>query len=79
MASKRAERLKQAFFNFDKLPDDAFVRAITVGELMAISPSMVWRLAHAGQLPQPHRLTRRTAAWRVGDLREHLRGGQQNA
>lgn len=63
-----------ALKHFEDLPDDAFVRQPVVEALFGISPSTVWRWVKSGNLPAPKNLSSRVAAWRVGGIRQKLRG-----
>ena len=58
--------------NFDQLPDSANVRLPTVMGLYGISAATVWRQVKAGIIPSPRKLTPRTTAWSVKDLRQVL-------
>lgn len=58
--------------NFDTLPDSSHVRVGVVSDLLACSKSTVWRLAKAGKIPRPVRLSENITGWRVGDIRAHL-------
>lgn len=69
-----AAPLPAAFTNFAQLPDDAFVREPIVRALYSVSHATVWRWVKAGVIPQPVRLSPRTSAWKVGELRAALRG-----
>jgi excisionase family DNA binding protein len=56
------------------LPDDAAVDVRAVAQMLSCSHRHVWRLVDAGSMPGPLALGR-LRRWRVGDLREWLRGG----
>ena len=66
--------LKQtdSLYNFDKLPDSAYVRLPVVTNLYAISATSVWRNVKSGHIPKPKKLTSRTTVWNVGELRVAL-------
>jgi|GEM_PF-684672 len=68
-----AASLPTAFVNFDSLPDSAFVRIDVVAPLFACAVATVWRRIKTGQIPTPVKLSSRSTAWRVGDLRQALR------
>lgn len=68
-ANYSASQLADAFVNFDRLPDAAFVRLPVVASLKGISAPTVWRWVKMGLLPTPVKLGPNTTAWRVGDLR----------
>jgi predicted DNA-binding transcriptional regulator AlpA len=61
-----------ALKNFDQLPDSANVRLPIVMGLYGISAATVWRQVKTGVIPSPRKLTPRTTAWSVKDLREVL-------
>lgn len=66
--------------NFDNLPDDALLREKQIlhpAGPVPVSRSTWWAGVRSGRFPQPVRLGPRTTAWRVGDIRELLRGGVQ--
>lgn len=67
-----AHRIPEALQNFDQLPDSAHVRLPTVRRLYGISSASVWRGVKAGTIPKPRKLTPRTTAWQVRDLRQAL-------
>jgi len=58
--------------NFEFLPDSAFVRLPVTQGLFACSPATIWRGVKAGWVPEPYKLSPRTTAWNVGDLRRSL-------
>lgn len=62
----------EALENFKAAPDEAFVKIALVQSLFACSSATVWRRVKAGQLPAPVKLSERSTAWRVGDLRAAL-------
>jgi len=45
-----------------------------VSQLLKVSVRSVWRLATAGQLPKPVRLSAKLVRWRRVDLERHLAG-----
>jgi predicted DNA-binding transcriptional regulator AlpA len=59
---------------FDALPDDARVRVAIVAALLGQSVASTWRHARAGLIPKPLKTGPRATTWRVGDLRDHLKG-----
>ena len=64
--------------HFDDLPDDALLREKQIlfpSGPIPVSRSTWWAGVRAGRFPQPVRLGPRTTTWRVGDIRELLRGG----
>ena len=64
--------LSEALINFDQLPNSANVRLPVVMAIYGISPATVWRNVKNGNIPKPHKLTVRTTAWNVGELRAAL-------
>jgi predicted DNA-binding transcriptional regulator AlpA len=66
-------RHENAFLEFEKLPDDARVRAPVVQALYGISASTLWRRVRdeASSIPRPKR-DHGITSWRVGDLRRNL-------
>lgn len=59
---------------FDRLPDSGFVDVRTVAGLLGVHVATVWRLAKAGELPQPIKLGAATTRWRIADVRAYLAG-----
>lgn len=72
MSNRYTTSINSALSNFDQLPDSANVRLPTVMGLYSISAATVWRQVKAGIIPSPRKLTPRTTAWSVKDLREVL-------
>ncbi len=60
-------------YNFDELPDSAFVRLKTVCLLFQIAPATVWRRCADGSLPKPRKFGSRVTCWSVAELRAVLR------
>lgn len=71
---KPAASVAQAIEQFDTLPDDARVRVAVIATLLNQSVASTWRHARAGLIPKPRKTGPRATTWRVGDLREHLKG-----
>ncbi|CAM8309335.1 AlpA Predicted transcriptional regulator [Candidatus Methylopumilus universalis] len=69
MSNRYTTSINSALSNFDQLPDSANVRLPTVMGLYGISAATVWRQVKAGIIPSPRKLTPRTTAWSVKDLR----------
>lgn len=64
---------KKHVIPFDSLPDVAFIRqAQLIPAIIPISSATLWRRVKAGTLPAPYKLSCRTTAWRVGDIRQWL-------
>lgn len=70
--ASNATEIPAALRHFDSLPDSAHVRLPTVAALWACSPVTVWRCVKSGRIPAPKKLSPRTAAWNVGELRRAL-------
>lgn len=64
--------IPEALASFDQLPEAANVRLPIVMRLYGISSASVWRGVKSGIIPKPRKLTPRTTAWLVRDLREAL-------
>lgn len=58
--------------DFDSKPDAALVDDKTVAALLCVHRNSVWRLARAGKLPAPVKVSEQTTRWRVGDLRRAI-------
>ena len=61
-----------ALVTFDSQPNSANVRLPVVMALYGISSASVWRNVKNGNIPRPRKLTTRTTAWNVGELRAAL-------
>jgi hypothetical protein len=57
------------------LPDDALIDVGAVATLYSCSTRHAWRAADAGQIPPPIRGVGRIVRWRIGTIRDHIRGG----
>jgi predicted DNA-binding transcriptional regulator AlpA len=71
-----SEVLKQNTINpvirdFDQLPNSAMIRPKPSAQLLGISIATLWRLIRNDKL-KAHRLTERTTAITVGDLRAFM-------
>jgi predicted DNA-binding transcriptional regulator AlpA len=71
-ARSEADAIPVSLKNFDSLPDSANVRLPVVTGLFDCSRSTVWRKVRDGTFPAPRKLSARSTAWRVGDLRRHM-------
>jgi predicted DNA-binding transcriptional regulator AlpA len=56
------------------LPDDFLITVGQVALLYSCSTRHAWRAADGGLIPPPVRVGR-LVRWRLGTIREHLRGG----
>jgi predicted DNA-binding transcriptional regulator AlpA len=72
MSNRYTTSINSVLSNFDQLPDSANVRLPIVMGLYSISAATVWRQVKAGTIPSPRKLTPRTTAWSVKDLRKVL-------
>jgi len=72
MHTKPQLTIPEALQNFDLLPDSANIRLPIVMRLYGISSASVWRGVKAGIIPRPRKLTPRTTAWQVADIRKAL-------
>ena len=72
MKTRNYQAIPEALKNFDLLPNSASVRQPVVEALYDCSPASVWQGVHAGRIPLPRKLSRRTTCWNVGELRVAL-------
>lgn len=68
-------KVTQTLDNWDCLPDSSYVSLLVVCALFSCSPATVWRRVSSGELVAPHRIGKRTTRWKVGELRNALKGG----
>ncbi len=52
------------------LPQEGFVRLSTILQIIPVGKSTWWNKVKSGEFPQPIKLTERTTAWKVEDIRE---------
>ena len=73
---------------FDALPDSAFIREAQLVQSpkrpsspapLPFSAPTLWRKVKAGTFPNPHRLSERVTAWKVGDVRAWINQYTANA
>lgn len=59
------------YFDIDRLPDSAFVRANALFQSgsLPFSRATLWRLVKAGKFPAPAKISRSITAWNLGDVR----------
>lgn len=72
LKSELTQNINSALRDFDFLPNSQHVRLPVVKALYGISSASVWRNVKNGNIPKPRKLTTRTTAWNVGELREAL-------
>ena len=79
MQLKSQHQTLTALVSFDSQPNSENVRLPVVMALYGISSASVWRNCKNGNIPKPRKLTTRTTAWNVGELRAALnvKGDQQ--
>jgi predicted DNA-binding transcriptional regulator AlpA len=53
-----------------ELPSTGFMRLKDIQKFIPVSPSTWWKGVREGVYPQPVKLSPRTTAWRVDDIRE---------
>ena len=51
-------------------PEEGFVRLPQILSIIPVSASTWWRGVRSGKHPRPVRLSARTSAWRVEDIRK---------
>lgn len=70
--SELTQAIPEALANFDKLPDSAYIRLPVIKALYGVSSATIWRGVKNQTIPNPVRLTERTTAWNVGQVRAAL-------
>jgi predicted DNA-binding transcriptional regulator AlpA len=70
--SQNLKLIPEALANFDKLPDCAYIRLPVMIGLFGISSASIWRGVKNQSIPKPVKLTQRTTAWNVGQVRADL-------
>lgn len=56
--------------NLNKLPEEGFVRLPLILSIIPIGKSSWWAGVKAGRYPKPLKISSRTTAWRVEDIRK---------
>lgn len=64
--------IPKALVNFDQLPDSAYIRLPVMKGLYGVSAASIWRGVKNSTIPSPKKLTARTTAWNVGQVRAAL-------
>ena len=54
---------------FKDQPPEAFIRLPAVMSLVSLKRSTIYELIKRGRFPAPEKLTERSTAWRVGEVR----------
>lgn len=70
--SQLADSIPEAFRQFDKSPDSAFIRLPIVMLLYGVSAATIWRGVKNCTIPKPSKLSERCTAWNVGLVRAAL-------
>lgn len=66
------QNIPQALVNFNLMPSSAFIRLPVLKALYGVSSATIWRGVKNGTIPKPVKLTERTTAWNVGQVRADL-------
>lgn len=72
LKSELTQPIPEALANFDQTPNSAFIRLPIVMRLYGVSAATIWRGVKNGTIPKPYKLTERTTAWNVGQVRAAL-------
>ena len=72
LKSELTQTIPEALANFDKLPDSAYIRLPVMKGLYGVSAASIWRGVKNLTIPKPSKLTERTTAWNVGQVRAAL-------
>lgn len=70
--SELTQAIPEALSNFDQLPDSAYIRLPVMKGLYGVSSASIWRGVKKLTIPKPSKLTERTTAWNVGQVRAAL-------
>lgn len=72
LLSESTQSIPEALANFDHLPDSAYIRLPVMKGLYGVSAASIWRGVKNSTIPSPKKLTARTTAWNVGQVRAAL-------
>ena len=72
LKSELTKAIPEALANFDQLPDSAYIRLAVMKGLYGVSAASIWRGVKKLTIPSPVKLTERTTAWNVGQVRAAL-------
>lgn len=72
LKTKSSQNIPPALINFDSMPDSAYIRLPVLKALYGVSSATIWRGVKSGAIPKPTKLTERTTAWNVGQVRAAL-------
>ncbi len=78
MPNDLTKKPKSVLLDFDHYPNSYQVRLPVVKALYACSSATVWRSVKNGHIPKPHKLTKGTTSWNVGELRQSLAAKNSN-
>lgn len=72
LKSELTKSIPEALANFDQLPDSAYIRLPVMKGLYGVSGTSIWRGVKNLTIPKPSKLTERTTAWNVAQVRAAL-------
>lgn len=72
LKSELTQKIPAALINFELMPDSAYIRLPVLKVLYGVSSATIWRGVKNGTIPKPTKLTERTTAWNVGQVRAAL-------
>lgn len=72
LKTKLTQNIPLALSNFEAMPCSAYIRLPVIKALYGVSSATIWRGVKAGTIPKPVKLTERTTAWNVGQVRAAL-------
>ena len=72
LKSELTQAMHPALSQFDQMPNSAYVRLPVMMSLYGVSAATIWRGVKSGNIPKPSKLTERTTAWNVGQVRAAL-------
>ncbi len=67
-----SQSIPEALAQFEQLPNSSFIRLPVIKRLYGVSAATIWRGVKKGTIPKPSKLTERTTAWNVGQIRAAL-------
>ncbi len=72
LKTELTQNIPPALVNFDSMPDSAYIRLPVIKALYGVSSATIWRCVKNKTIPSPVKLTERTTAWNVGQVRAAL-------
>ena len=72
LKSELTKAIPEGLANFDQLPESAYIRLPVMKGLYGVSAASIWRGTKQGIIPKAIKLTERTTAWNVGQVRAAL-------